>query len=312
MLIHAARPLFAWSELEDSPSLQTLRSVLSSLPDQPLLDGLQKARGHGRNGYPVSVLWGVVVVSVRCRHVWLNDCPAEPHRNPTLCAILGIRRVADIPRPHNLSRLLDLLGRPAHLRAFRDIFDALVKDLGVVVPDLGKHAAGDSTAPAAKPRKSPEAVAQEIEQGLPQPTGGRKEYKDDSGQVVKVYEWFGYRLHLLVDVRHEVALAYHVSDTRLGDGEGVAPLVGQAVANLGERRIEATAYDKAADSAEVHEALHEQGARPVIQMRQLWKEEKGEAVARGAAGGPRRGRHPVLPRHGERPAGEEADGLHRP
>lgn len=58
MLIHTTRPLFAWSELEDSPSLVTLRSVLSSLPDQPLLDGLHKARGTGRNDYPVAVLWG--------------------------------------------------------------------------------------------------------------------------------------------------------------------------------------------------------------------------------------------------------------
>jgi hypothetical protein len=281
MLIHAARPLFAWSELEDSPSLQTIRAVLSSLPDQPLLDGLRQARGHGRNDYPLPVLWGVVVVSVLCRHVFINDCLAELHRNPTLCQILGIRRVADIPKPHNLSRFLDLLGQPAHLQALRDLFDALVKDLGAVVPDLGKRTAGDSTALAAKPKKNPEAVAAEVEGGLPQATGGRKEYKDDDGKVVKVYEWFGYKLHLLVDVRHEVALAYHVSDTRLGDGEGVAGLVEQAVANLGERRIETLAYDKAADAAEVHATLHERQIKPVIQVRQLWKEEKERPLRLG-------------------------------
>lgn len=273
MLIHATRPLFAWSELEDSPSLVTLRAVLSSLPDQPLLDGLRQARGTGRNDYPVGVLWGVVVVSVLCRHVFLNDCLAELHRNPTLCDILGIRKVSDIPKPHNLSRFLDLLGQPAHLRALRDAFDALVKELGQVVPDLGKHTAGDTTALAAKPKKNPEAVALEVEEGLPQPTGGRKEYHDDEGKVVKAYEWFGYKLHLLVDVKHEVALAYHVSDTKLADGAGIADLVEQAVDNLGEKRIETMAYDKAADCMEVHETLHEQGIKPVIQVRGLWKDE---------------------------------------
>jgi hypothetical protein len=273
MLIHAARPLFAWSELEDSPSLQTIRAVLSSLPDQPLLDVLQQARGHGRNDYPLPVLWGVVLLSVLCRHVWLNDCLAELHRNPTLCAILGIHKVADIPKPHNLSRFLDLLGRPASLRALRDIFDALSRDLGVVVPDLGKHTAGDSTALAAKAKRNPEAVAEEVKEGLPQPSGGRKEYKDDEGKVVKVYEWFGYKLHLLVDVKHEVALAYHVSDTKLGDNEGVAALVEQAEGNLGAGRIETMAYDKAGDDVKVHETLHEHDIKPVIQMRHLWKEE---------------------------------------
>jgi len=187
MLIHATRPLFAWSELEDSPSLQTIRAVLSSLPDQELLDGLQKARGHGRNDYPVTVLWGVVVLSVLCRHVWLNDCLAELHRNPTLCEIIGIRTVADIPKPHNLSRFLDLLGQPAGLQALRDIFDVLASDLGTAVPDLGKHTAGDSTALAAKAKKNPAAVAEELKEGLPQPTGGRKEYKDDEGNVTKIY-----------------------------------------------------------------------------------------------------------------------------
>lgn len=281
MLIHATRPLFAWSELEDSPSLQTIRAVLSCLPDQALLDGLQQARGRGRDDYPVGVLWGVVVVSVLCRHVWLNDCLAELHRNPTLCAMLGITKVVDIPKPHNLSRFLDTLGQPPHLQNLRAVFDTLVNDLGAAVPELGKHTAGDSTALAAKPKKNAEAVAAELADGLPQPTGGRKEYHDEEGKLVKVYEWFGYKLHLLVDVKHEVALAYHVSDTKLGDNEGIAPLLEQATANLGTSRIETMAYDKAADDKKVHEVLHEHGIKPVIQARALWKEEKEKVLRVG-------------------------------
>ena len=47
MFIHAAEPLFAWGELEDCPTLLPLRDFLQTLPDQPLLSGLQAARGHG-------------------------------------------------------------------------------------------------------------------------------------------------------------------------------------------------------------------------------------------------------------------------
>jgi hypothetical protein len=64
----------------------------------------------------------------------------------------------------------------------------LVKRLGEAVPALGKHTAGDSTALAGRAKKGAAAVAQETRQGLPQPTGGRKEYKDDEGKVTKVYE----------------------------------------------------------------------------------------------------------------------------
>src|SRR5436309_3364060 len=44
MLIHVTKPLFAWGELEDVPQLRTIKEVLSSLPDQHLLDGLAAAR----------------------------------------------------------------------------------------------------------------------------------------------------------------------------------------------------------------------------------------------------------------------------
>ena len=44
--------------------------------------------------------------------------------------------------------------------------------------------------------------------------GGRKEYKDDQGKVTKVIEWFGFKLHLIVDVGHEVVLGYEISDTK--------------------------------------------------------------------------------------------------
>lgn len=281
MRIHATQPLFAWSELEDSPSLRTIRAVLAALPDQPLLDALQQARGRGRNDYPVAVLWGVILLSVLCRHVWLNDCLAELHRNPALCRVLGIRKVADIPGPHNLSRFLDLLGQPGPLRALRGVFDALVAELGSVVGGLGRHTAGDSTALKGKAKRDPKAVQQEVEQGLPQPSGGKKEYRDDEGRVVKTYEWFGYKLHLLVDVEHEVALAYHVSDTKLGDNEGIEALVEQAEANLGEGRVGTLAYDKAADDIKVHEVLHGHHIKPVIQVRALWQDEQEKPLRVG-------------------------------
>src|SRR5262249_31658530 len=136
------------------------------------------------------------------------------------------------------------------------LFDALVSQLGVAVPQLGQHTAGDSTALQARAKKDAQAVAAESAQGLPQPTGGRKEYHNDDGTLSKVYEWFGYKLHLLVDVQHEVSLAYHLTDTTTPDNQMIAPLLEQACANLGDERIHTLAYDKAADDSKVHELLY--------------------------------------------------------
>jgi hypothetical protein len=109
--------------------------------------------------------------------------------------------------------------------------------------------------------------------GLPLAAGGCKEYHDDEGRVTKVVRWFGYKFHLLVDVKHEVTLSYRISSTKVGDNEELPALVQQAQANLPAGRIRTLAYDKAADDEKVHEFLHDQGIEPLIHQRALWKSE---------------------------------------
>jgi hypothetical protein len=62
-----------------------------------------------------------------------------------------------------------------------------------------------------------------------------------------------------------------ITDTKAGDGETLPVLLGQAKANLPEGRIKTLAYDKAADSDEVHKLLSGEGIMPLIQMRGLWE-----------------------------------------
>ena len=96
-----------------------------------------------------------------------------------------------------------------------------------MVPDLGQRTAGDATALNARRGDAARQQA-ETELGLPQPAGGRKEYLDAEGKVEKVVEWFGYKLHLLVDVRHELALAYRITEPAVGDNQMIAALLEQA------------------------------------------------------------------------------------
>jgi hypothetical protein len=271
--IAISKPLFAWDALEDSPSLQTLREFLATIPDERLLESLRKARGKGRNDYPVAVLWGTLLLAIVLRHHTLDACLEELERNPALRLLVGIESEEDVPKPHNMSRFLATLGEEPHLTLLHEIFNLLVQRLGVVVPDLGKDTAGDSTGLAGRVADSVTLRQAEIDQGLPQPSGGRKEYQDDEGKVTKVVEWFGYKLHLLVDVKHEVSLAYRITDTKAGDNELIADLLAQGKANLPAGRIRTLAYDKAADDGKVHELLYDAQVRPVIQNRTFQLEE---------------------------------------
>src|SRR3954470_19486237 len=129
MQLHASDPLFAWARLEDHPELSTLRQLLEVLPDQALLDGLDKARGKGRDDFPVRVLWGTVVFTVALRHPSFASCIAELNRNPALYRLLGISSVDGIPKD-NVSRFVDVLGSEPHHSNLREVFDVLVQRLG--------------------------------------------------------------------------------------------------------------------------------------------------------------------------------------
>lgn len=278
MYVHTTAPLFAWDALEDSPSLKTLRQFLSIIPDAKLLESLRGWRGRGRDDYPVHVLWGALLLTIALRHASIEACLGELSRNQGLRELIGIASESGVPKKWNLSRFLEVLGSEPHRSLVREVFDAMAARLGYVVEDLGVHAAGDATALNARRTGSARGRKLDAAQGLPEASGGRKEYTDDAGNVTKVVEWFGFKLHLVVDVKHEVALAYQVTDTKAADGDTLPAVLEQARHNLPGGRIKTLAFDKAADSGEVHQMLHACGIKPLIQNRCLWKEDLERAL----------------------------------
>lgn len=276
MRIQATKPLFAWNDLEDSPSLKTIQHLLDVIPDERLHDSLRTARANGRDDVPVRVAWGVLVLSVALRHQTIEACLAELRRNESLRQIIGIESEEAVPQKWNLSRFLDTLGQEPHLTHLHTIFDTMIQRLASAVPDLGRATAGDATSLNARRKRN--RAGDEAQGDLPLASGGRKEYIDDDGKVTKVVEWFGFKLHLLVDVKHEVSLAYRITSTKAGDGETLPAVLGDALANLPAGRIKTLAYDKAADTNDVHALLSQAEIKAVIQNRSLWKDRKEEML----------------------------------
>jgi len=269
MRIAMTKPLFAWECLEDSPSLRTVREFLAAVPDGKLLESLRSWRGRGRDDYPVHVLWGTLLLAIVLRHATIESCLGELARNGSLRRLIGIDTEAQVPKAWNLSRFLSVLGREPHRTLLREVFDAMARRLGEVVGDLGADCAGDASHLSAR-----NGGGSQEEEGLPAAAGGRKEYTDEEGNVTKVVEWFGYKFHLLVDRRHEVALAYRVSSTKAGDNEVLPELVEEARENLPPRRMKTLTYDKAADDEKVHETLDGLGIAAVIENRWMWTGEQ--------------------------------------
>ena len=271
MRIPVTGKLFNWESLDDSPDLVVCKLLLGMLTDEKIIGALRFRRYKGRDDYPVLMLWRVHLLRYFLRHVTMEHCLAEMRRNPALRELAFIPTVADVPKPWNMSRFEEVLGEPVFLALLREMFAELIRKLGSVVPDLGRHTAGDSSCLSARGDSKEACKNDSI---LPQPAGGRKEYRSDDGKVSKVYEWFGYKFHLLVDVRHEVILAWHITSATESDAGQIPELVKQAKSNLPDGRIETLAYDKAADDVKTHTLMQEQHIKPVVQNRRMWREEE--------------------------------------
>jgi hypothetical protein len=273
MRILTTDPLFPWDKLPDSVDLIALRYLLDLLPDGPLLIALRRHRGNGRNDYPVHVLWRTHLARYFLRHSTMEGCLAELGRNPALRRVIGQEEGQAVPDAWNMSRFLEVLGMAQHLPYLEQMFEDLAKRLAEQVQDLGTHLAGDSAALSARP--SAKELAGEAT--LPRAAGGKKEYKDAEGKVTAVYEWFGFKFHLLVDVKHEVVVACHITSAA-GEGSGdssVLPtLLAKAKRVLPPGRTKTLAYDMAADDQKTHQLLNEEQIKPLIEIRELWSEEK--------------------------------------
>jgi len=60
--------LFSWENLENLDDLHRLRLVLEAVPDEPLMRLLERARGRGRDDYPVRAVWNSLLAGVVYQH----------------------------------------------------------------------------------------------------------------------------------------------------------------------------------------------------------------------------------------------------
>src|SRR5208283_2649888 len=148
-----------------------IKQLLETIPDGKLMEGLEAARGKGRNDYPVRTLWGVVLLTIALRHTGFEACLGELRRNPTLAKLIGIGSANEVPKGWNVSRFLDVVGQEPHRLELEAIFNQMVQRLGEVVPDLGQDTAGDSTSLKARLRRCdrPKTTGEEGKQAEPAP-----------------------------------------------------------------------------------------------------------------------------------------------
>jgi len=180
-------------------------------------------------------------------------------RNEALRRLIASKRNHACPRVGTSRGSSITLGQEPHLSELAKNLDVMCRKLARAVPDLGKDTRATLRRWHARIRK--ERPAGGIAEGLPSlAAAGRNTSTTRAGD--KDRRGVGYKLHLLVDVKHEcVGLRGWTPPTR---PIAVAAELGETGSSEPARRSHPTlAYDKAADDNESHRVLNKAGIRPV-------------------------------------------------
>jgi hypothetical protein len=285
MAIVRERSLFSWRNIEAASDLDRLRLVLSALPDERLVCSLERRRGKGRDDYPIRPMWNVVIAGIVFQHPSAASLLRELCRNAQLRELCGFDPLLGaqaVPTDEAMSRFLALVMTAQ--QEVEEMFHELVARIAQVLPDLGTTLAVDSKAISSFGRPVTDEAKRKQRDGRrdTEADWGCKSYKGkrkDGTAWEKVIRWFGYKLHLLVDSKYELPLAFSLTKASAGDSPELLPLVEEVEEKHAEMaaRARELAADKAYDSAENKAALFDDhGIKPFIDHRQMWKENPGE------------------------------------
>ena len=272
MAIIAQQRLFGWEQIEGLGDLERLRLVIEYMPDEELMQQLEKARGLGRDDYPVRGMWNATLAGIVYQHPSVESLNRELKRNAQLRMMCGLNKV---PTSCAFSRYLkNLLGMAEEIDA---IFNKLVKKLAVLLPDFGENLAIDGKAihTHANPRKNKKPADG---RGDVDADFGKKAYrgKREDGTVwEKAVSWFGYQLHLIVDSNYELPVAFNVTKASCAEGPQAHALLDK-MENTQPEILERCKYfsaDRGYDDTKLVCRLYDQySIKPLIDIRNMWKD----------------------------------------
>jgi len=248
-------PLLALKDYLLSDANDRLVLILDTLDLEPLLGRLDRRRGRGRRGHSLRALMYAVIAAWTYDLHSMAELRRELLRNGSLRILCGIGSVAAVPSEDALSRFMGKLA--TEVEELEKLYRDTVAQLRETVPALGGNVAVDSTAVKAWSN------------------GNRKEPSDtdaawgQNGRREKGIAawWFGYKLHLAVDVDAELPLAYTVTSANVYDGSQLSPLLDAVAAQQPAddlSHLKTVIADAGYDSRANYANIWSRGALPII------------------------------------------------
>jgi len=274
--------LFSWKDCDELGDLERFQLVIENIPDEQLMAALYKIRGNGRNNNPIKAIWNSILAGVIFEHKSIESLRRELQRNAQLRELCGFNPLlgqSAVPSSSAYSRFLQKLLNSALL--IDKIFNNLVSSIQELLPDFGKEVAFDGKAIESHSNgySKKESKNNDLRRDNDADWGVKKYIglNEDGTVWKKTKSWFGYRLHLIIDAKYELPIAFEL--TKASPGE--QPIIRQMFDELAEKHpelVENCEYamgDKGYDSTEtINKLWKEYGIKPIIDIRNMWKDKE--------------------------------------
>lgn len=267
-------------EDHDLGSLTQLSDLLRELPDEQLLEALDKVRGHGRNDYPNATMWRLYIVRHLYAYPTIQDLVNELERNPHL------RHVCQLPIKWKKDGTRQLAPDNATFTRFeqrlhaleplvKEIFSQLTVDLNADLPDLGTYLSLDGKIIESYANQSPKKQDTDGRRDL-EANFTKKEYttSNKKGEIVTKTAWFfGYRVHLIVDAKHEVPLLFKVTPASNGEPTEAKSLLQEMPTWLKDQALFLMA-DRGYDGKDFLKRVEDKTIHPIVDIKNMWRGEE--------------------------------------
>ena len=302
--------LFSWQDVEARSDLDRFTLVRDHLPDARMVQYLEVMRGQGRDDYPVGAMWNALLAGVVFQHPSIESLIRELSRNPALLQACGFsilpvqgkpatRLVRDrhtgrmrveqeparqarhaVPGAWNFSRFLaNAIELEESLGLVTGMIASLRSQLMEALPEFGRHLGYDGKAiESHSTGRVPRGGEQSSD---PDADWGRHETMGVDSRTgkpwTKIKSWFGYGLHLIADTRYEIPVAMRLTPASASEQVELRDMIRETFAQASElaERCRDFSADRGLDSGETKALLWDDyGIRPLIDTRELWRDEK--------------------------------------
>ena len=277
---------FDYSEIENLGDLERFALALAGIKDEALMMKLEKARGAGRDEYPVRVMWNLFIAMRVFGHHCVASFRRELLRNSQLRKICGLydydyehgKRKHLIPPARVFTGFIKLL---AGVKDEVDkIFGGQVEELFELLPWFGKTTAGDgkyldsyANGKAKEQTATDNRTENDAEWSVKE-----YHYTDSNGkQQTKKEKHFGFKAHIICDVETELPITFSVTAANADEKQEMLKLLENPLISdkACQGIIKCLILDRGYDSIDMIKRIKGKSIAPVIDIRNCWKDGEG-------------------------------------